>query len=241
MSYTFNRNKFDVIDTEEKAYWLGFLWCDAYVGYRLRGERGEEYSFKLDLATYDSSHLEKLKQFLESTHPIKTYRSNSFNGDDSYVSRFYICNKHFGKTLYNEYGLRANRSEFSKYKHKIPKHLFKHFIRGCLDADGSLVISNVELYKHTPSKNRTLETIKLAVNFSTYEEIVNEINMFLHDEGITKSIVKTSKRHEDRDGYCVCLKYCGNNQCKQIVEYLYEDATIYLDRKYNKYKEFMEV
>lgn len=32
LDYKLNYNKFDKIDTEEKAYWLGFLFADGYNG-----------------------------------------------------------------------------------------------------------------------------------------------------------------------------------------------------------------
>lgn len=28
----FNCNYFDTIDTEDKAYWIGFLWCELFYG-----------------------------------------------------------------------------------------------------------------------------------------------------------------------------------------------------------------
>lgn len=36
----------------------------------------------------------------------------------------------------------------------------------------------------------------------------------------------------------VTIHYSGKNVCKRILDYLYQDATIYLQRKYNKYKEY---
>ena len=47
--YSFNKNIFDEIDTEEKAYWLGFLWSDGTVAKRVRNENNVEYAFKIDL------------------------------------------------------------------------------------------------------------------------------------------------------------------------------------------------
>lgn len=238
MKYNFDCNIFDTIDTEEKAYWLGFLWCDGYVSYRKRSESHEEYSLKLDLAIQDEEHILKFKRFLNSSHPIKFYKTKGFSGITE-VARLYICHKTFGQTLHSTYGIRAGRHEFKRYRELIPNNLFKHFIRGCLDADGSLIVSNVELYKYDNTKNYTRQIEKIAINFSTYFEVLEEIQTHLYEQGIIESINKVSVRHEDRDGFCGTLKYGGNLQCKRIANYLYGDASIYLDRKYKKYEEIM--
>lgn len=239
--YSFNKNIFDEIDTEEKAYWLGFLWSDGTVAKRVRNENNVEYAFKIDLMVEDIEHIQKLKSFLESTHPIKVYKSKGFNGEPREMARLHISNRHLGQTLYHKYGLIPHRSSFSKTRELIPNHLFKHFIRGVLDADGCLVISNVELYKNSEHKTYTREVLKLAVNFSTYEEVAKEIQLHLHSQSVVQSINKTHKRHENGDAECVALKYSGNQQCKRIATYLYEDAKVFLQRKYDKYLEFLTV
>ena len=53
----FNENVFDSIDTEEKAYWLGFIFADGYIS--LKGN-----SFELSLKGSDSEHLDKFNKFM---------------------------------------------------------------------------------------------------------------------------------------------------------------------------------
>ena len=48
---------FENIDTEEKAYWLGFLYADGYVN-------ANEDKIELCLAEKDFHHLEKFKNFI---------------------------------------------------------------------------------------------------------------------------------------------------------------------------------
>ncbi len=55
--YNINENVFDNIDTEEKAYWLGFLYADGYVTYK-------NYTIGLGVALKDIDHLRKFKDFL---------------------------------------------------------------------------------------------------------------------------------------------------------------------------------
>ena len=56
---------FDSIDTEEKAYWLGFLFADGNISHT--GNRLE-----VRLSIKDLSHLEKFRKFLGLTTAIRT-------------------------------------------------------------------------------------------------------------------------------------------------------------------------
>lgn len=56
------KNIFETIDTEEKAYWLGFLYADGYVS---------KYSqIEVSLAPEDEGHLMKLKSFVNTNTEI---------------------------------------------------------------------------------------------------------------------------------------------------------------------------
>ena len=56
-------NTFEKIDTEEKAYWLGFLYADGNVS-------NHENKIELILAEKDVGHLEKFKRFLNIKNKI---------------------------------------------------------------------------------------------------------------------------------------------------------------------------
>ena len=59
---------FENIDTEEKAYWLGFMYADGYI-ISNNGRYGQE-QIGITLSTKDLGHLEKFKQSIEATNPI---------------------------------------------------------------------------------------------------------------------------------------------------------------------------
>ena len=58
-----NENFFEDIDTEEKAYWLGFIYADGYIG--------ETNSMRIELKLDDKEHLNKLIKAIEGTYTVK--------------------------------------------------------------------------------------------------------------------------------------------------------------------------
>ena len=121
-----NKNIFEVINTEEKAYWVGFLYADGYVG--LTDNRVE-----LTLQLSDVNHIEKFKTFLNSDCKIST---------NSYRSRLSIKDEKIKKDLIN-LGCTPQKSLILKFPtdDKVPKELIRHFIRGYFDGDGSLCVT----------------------------------------------------------------------------------------------------
>ena len=58
-SKSFNIHFFDIIDTEEKAYWLGFLFADGAVT-----QYKHSYDIELSLQIGDKEHVEKFAKYL---------------------------------------------------------------------------------------------------------------------------------------------------------------------------------
>lgn len=126
----FNKHIFDTIDTEEKAYWLGFIFADGYIGSTpLDPNKKSVYNFEISLKLSDLEHLEKFKQFI------------SFEKDvvcDNYRCRIMIANKHFWNIL-NGYGCIPRKSLTLQFPDKSifkSSDLVRHFIRGYFDGDG---------------------------------------------------------------------------------------------------------
>lgn len=117
-----NSRVFDVIDTEEKAYWLGFLFADGYIA--------DSGNVEISLKLSDINHLYKFQSFIGLNNAVK---------QDSYRCRIYFMDKNIAENL-KKYGMTPRKSLTLKYPSSqvVPQHLEGHFIRGYFDGDGSV-------------------------------------------------------------------------------------------------------
>lgn len=209
---TFNENVFDSIDTEEKAYWLGFIFADGTISSSpLRGEAKTQYQFELCLSSKDKGHLEKFSKFIE-------FRNNIFC--DDVRCRLSVYSKHFWNVL-NCNGCTPNKSLTLKFPKKelfADHSLIRHFIRGYFDGDGCISYSNKE---HTMCSFNLIGTSDFLENVKLYLNLDCSLYI-LHPEkqSITKYITLSHKK------------------AFKAIEQLYNDSSIYLERKYKRYLEY---
>jgi len=123
--YNFNEHYFDVIDCQEKAYWLGFFAADGY-------NHASKGCIEFRLHKQDKEILEKFKSCIEANNPIGLYKQTYCN--------LSLYSKHLCDKL-SEYGL----SQAKTYTLQIPELddvLMRHFIRGYFDGDGCLQLQD---------------------------------------------------------------------------------------------------
>ena len=149
--FPINDNIFEEINTPEKAYWLGFLYADGYIGLRKK-QNTYTYSIELSLKKSDLDHIESFKKFLNSFHKIN-YR------EKLKAYRFVFSSRKIGEDLI-KLGCIQNKSLILKFptEEQVPKYLINHFIRGYFDGDGC--INDPEKYPITLSLMGTFEFLK---------------------------------------------------------------------------------
>jgi intein-encoded DNA endonuclease-like protein len=211
--YSFDEKFFDVIDTEEKAYWLGFIYADGYI-------MKDQYSnsFGLALSVEDIKHLVKFKKCIKSNHPIHIYTTNGYSENKKYC-RIKIYNNILCEQLFNN-GVFFNKTTILKFPNLLNEDLIRHFIRGYLDGDGCIT------YNYKKENNYLRFQIKICGTM----EFLNDLQKYLP----FKKQHKLFKRHND-DVNNYSLEIGGNKQVGNILNYLYNDSHIYLDRKYDRY------
>lgn len=206
---------FSTIDTEEKAYWLGFMYADGYVtGTKIVGCK---------LSTKDEEHLIKLRNILSPTKPLYYDETSQGFGNNTKSVALILTNRNLFKDLVSK-GCIQNKSKLLTFPNEniVPKELIHHFIRGYFDGDGS-VTAGINPKGH----------IRILIGIVGTESFLSEIRKALSLED-TKYLYKYKNKdiHE--------LKVGGTNVVKAIYNFLYKDATVFLERKYIKFKEYYE-
>lgn len=133
--YTLDENIFSVIDTEEKAYWLGFLYADGYVS-KLKSET------ELALQQKDENHLKKFAIFMKTNKPF--YRTKRTLNEKTYFGVRVVINSKKVKEDLQRLGCTTEKTLTLKFptEKQVPNHLIRHFIRGYFDGDGSTTLNN---------------------------------------------------------------------------------------------------
>jgi hypothetical protein len=216
--YTLNENFFETINTAEKAYWLGFIFADGYITKRKQGQ---------DVLGIRLGELEPLELFSKSigtNKPVRIYISHSgYNVDKAYYLQTIISTKLVADL--ERYGCIQRKSLVLQFP-KISQRLEPHFIRGYFDGDGSVFIHKVKDWQ------------SLGVSICGTQEFLFSIKAhlpFLTDKD--KCIYKDNRRATNTWQ----LKLLSQKRCKAFYEYLYSDATIYMDRKKQIFENFRPI
>jgi hypothetical protein len=198
-------NKFDT-SCEEQAYWLGMLAADG-------GISTNNKQISLLLKESDLSHIEKYKKFVGVDYNIgKT--TSIINNKIFHGYKYTISSVNFIKSL-KKHGLINKKSLTLNFNKTIPENMIHHYIRGLIDGDGS--------YHITKQNNIRISLVSsLEVCLKVQEYLIKNCN--LNKTKLTERIANTGEKY-------YYLHYTGAVQCKRIIEYLYKDATIFLDRK----------
>jgi hypothetical protein len=208
--YNFDEHYFDIIDCQEKAYWLGFFAADGY-NHRDKG------CIEFRLHKQDRDILEKFKSCIKANNPIGLYKNTYCNL--SLYSQ-HLCDK------LAEYGL-GQAKTYTLQLPKLENSLMQHFIRGYYDGDGCFSVINRNDRKNPNSKI-------YQFNITGMEAPLSIIQQYIVDNA---NVVKNSLKKR-KSTVAVTIHYSGRLVCKRILDYLYNNATIYLQRKYDKYLKY---
>ena len=119
---------FNKIDTEEKAYWLGFLYADGCV---------HSNNYEISINITDKEHIEKFKTAIKAfNHNITEIQDKRFQNAKT-LYQFSIKDKQLHQDLI-KWGCIPQKSLLINKIPNIPRDYVSHFLRGYFDGDGSL-------------------------------------------------------------------------------------------------------
>src|SRR5712692_5369386 len=193
---------FQVIDTEEKAYWMGFLTADGCV---TKGKKsGESPRITIHLAKQDYGHLIKFKQALQATQMVSTSGQGC---------SFTIFSSEMAADLAT-HGILPNKT-FSTKPVQVSSELERHYWRGVIDGDGTF------------AKNG--RSLALVGDY----DVVLAFQAFVlsHCPEVRATVRKTEN---------IFVFHIGKQATLCILQLLYGESIVYLDRKYERAKQMVE-
>jgi intein-encoded DNA endonuclease-like protein len=207
--YTLNETYFHEINTEEKAYWLGFLYADGYVG---------NEKFNNIIFSQKKSDANTVIQFAKDIdYSGKLREANP--GDQSFENSQpqIVCNfssKQMATDL-RELKMYPNKSLTMSDMPLIDEKLIRHFCRGYFDGDGSIYEHVRSYYKNHVYKQYVVSIIG-TIPFLTKMQKAFPVKSVLHDS------------HTPEMKYLQVVK---NESIVSLYYYFYKDATRFLQRK----------
>lgn len=230
--YNFNRNFFNKIDSEEKAYILGFIYADGY---------NSNTQVSIVQLQQDEDILQQINNALESDVEIKHYKQYN----QKILCQLTFSSREMCKDL-TRLGAIRNKSLVLTFPTFLDKSLLPHFIRGYFDGDGCVWNGKrqkkvVKDSKHKDGyRERIVHNVKFT--FTGCFSFINALQDILIEVGVVKKKTKLNfskaKDKSNNTSSNVCtMEYSGRTQMRNLFNYMYKNATIYGSRKFNKFQE----
>jgi len=205
-----NVNYFEKIDSNEKAYWLGFICADGDI---------KKSNNKVSLISKDLEVITGFKEAIGAGHAISKRVNFDKRTNKTYTSySIQIGNEIFTSHLIN-LGVTSDKTNVLEFP-KIEEKYYSYFIAGLFDGDGS--VSWKGKYKN-----------RLTINLISTQEILKfiseyiEVNLNITPKyccSVTKNKPNVWKMHLYSDAH-------------KFLEFIYSDNNFkyYLKRKYDMF------
>ena len=203
---------FEVINTEDKAYYLGLLITDGNV-FKANEHRA---SISITLDQRDAYLLTHWKECIRS----KTNLGHDGRGCVQYAVRSLKMANDLAK-----YGVVPRKTLCSYLPEIEDKSQLRHLIRGLIDGDGGI-------YAHMHN-NKFSHQIKLCGTERLMYDVLECIDSELH-------LKYKPKVYTYRNRPLSMLQISNIQDMNKLGHWLYNDASVYMDRKYRKFLDFQK-
>ena len=214
--YTCNYHYFDNIDTEDKAYWLGFLTADGWINQSKKTNAGVT---GIELQYGDIGHLKKFNKSINGNYQITDRWRTCSIAEDKEKKHHMCCIRIFSSTMYNtlkNLGF-SNDKSYDFHIPNVPENLIRHYMRGYFDGDGCFCFTN-----------KSFGISFITASQSLYEDLLDVLE--------TLSIKTSNCIFVNEFGTTMYRpEICKINDKIKFLDWIYQDCNIYLDRKYKKY------
>lgn len=212
--YKCNSNYFELIDSEQKAYWLGVLYADGNIGKTQ------------PTVTFSAKDKEWTIAFLNSLESTSTIHKEIHNIYKTEIWKARITDDKLHSDLI-KYGCVPQKSLIITFP-KLESSLIPHFIRGYFDGDGT-----VGLHKNSSKTN--IYTFRSGFCCGS-QKFLEELCKQLPTKH--KNILCVNKQNNG-SGKLYVISFSVNDSML-LYQYMYKDATIWLSRKKNIFDNFIK-
>ena len=220
---------FDIIDTPEKAYLLGFFIADGCINKPNKRSTGR---FSINQSEDDKEVVQAFKQYLNIPSDIQIINNQIGVKYRKPQYRIRWTSTHMQKTLEEKYHITSNKTLDSNFIFPIeliPESLQGHFVRGFIDGDGYMGDNGQK-------GNFAISIVGTSISFIT---IIGDL--------VANATGMTYKINETKGKTCIyySLRWSCNhvnklNKITKLKNYLYNNASIFLNRKKEKIDHYIE-
>lgn len=218
-----SHNYFEKIDNENKAYILGFILADGCIQIEPKKRNGVVYSYSKRLCFCNSIDdyeiLNKIRQEISPQAKLKTLSNKK-----GAINRKRQISLRISSSLLIDDLIKLDikprktwDTNFIFDFTKIPNDLLHHFVRGFFDGDGWFI-----------PKGKSFGLV------FTSKVFMDQIENIFYGKLPHIKVRKCPLQNKNMITYSLILS-CGYGKSIDLFNYLYKDATIFLNRKYDKF------
>ena len=208
--YELDENYFEIIDTPEKAYFLGFIYAEGH------SEKNGRNSLMIGLQYKDKYILEFFKNDLRSNRPLEFRKRKLSHHDDVSVLR--VSSLKMVNDLVKLGIPMGNKSYILTLPKFLNNDLMKYFLIAEFDGDGCIYTNN----KYC------------RIYFSGATELMRDIHTYLDNKFNMKSSFLNKK------GKAPLTIIMNSEYSLKVLNWFYENPPkLFLKRKYEKYIDYV--
>lgn len=207
-----NSDYFKKIDSETKAYILGYIVADGSIEESVRKNRPSKLiRLRFGCVTEDDEIIRLIQAEIAPDNKLRYYQPS---GNRKQTTILQICDKELISDLRNLYNIQPRKTYNDNFEFpNIPKEYERDFIRGFMDGDGSVGTRHFSMICNSPVFANQIK--------DKFLEVVPTLKWVIYEE--KRKITPYWSLHFS---YNIKVR-------KPIFDYLYNNATVYLKRKRN--------
>jgi hypothetical protein len=176
-------------------------------------------SVNISLQEKDKDILLKIADAIGSTGYLYTKKKYSDAHQQQY--KLVLYSRHLCESLCY-YNVVPNKSLILEFPKTLPIKYYSHLLRGYLDGDG-----NISNYNDRFKQVRIVSTYNFCNDAKFFIETALKINCSIKN---CKNCIITKE-----------LEISGRNQCEKFLNWIYKDANLYIQRKYDTYRSMFNI